>query len=347
MNTSFYNGVIGTKTYQYGMDVIGNNIANVNTVGYKSSDVEFSTIFSQTISESASLPTSNQIGLGSRVSATTLDLSQGALQTSDNKFDLAIAGDGWFAIKYDNDIFYTRNGSMTLDASEYLTDSNGGYLLGVNANSIITTVNPDGTKSYQATLVDTIPLTSQSPVDKIFLPQNLSIPAQPTTQVSIKGNLDSTAIIDVVNLTVDPNQYTLTTTDNNASIEGIISPTQEILDPKPGDTIFVTLTNAEGKSKTVQTTLDENLQWSLQNIDISNLDPQNSGPIKEEVTLLTSQEIANKANFTTPIILPNGTKGVLDMTFTKHIPQSTNGSVWDAEINLKKVTILLILQQVF
>ena len=118
MNTSFYNGISGTKTHQFGLDVWADNISNVNTVGYKNSTPEFSTVFATTLSNSYFQPAISDIGLGSRPSGTALDTTQGIFQNTDRTFDLAIGGDGWFGVQgLDNQLYYTRAGNFRMGDS--------------------------------------------------------------------------------------------------------------------------------------------------------------------------------------------------------------------------------------
>ena len=137
MNSSFYNGVSGIKTHQFGIDVWANNIANINTTGFKYSSPEFSTIFTQSILNQNSLSTSNDIGLGSTNTATAPVMTMGSLMSTNNEFDMAIEGKGWFGVQdMSGDYFYTRNGSFNKDANGDLVDSNGSYILGKSANNI-------------------------------------------------------------------------------------------------------------------------------------------------------------------------------------------------------------------
>jgi len=138
MMRSLYSGVTGLRSHQTKMDVIGNNIANVNTVGFKSSRVVFQDIFSQTISP-ASAPAAGgngggtnpqQIGLG--VQLATIDVSYAASSTqyTGNTLDLAIDGDGYFIIQEGGGYTYTRAGNFKTDSENYLVDSNGNYVMG-------------------------------------------------------------------------------------------------------------------------------------------------------------------------------------------------------------------------
>lgn len=136
MMRSLYSGVTGLKAHQTKMDVIGNNIANVNTAGYKTSRVVFQDIYSQTVAPaSASTPTTGgtnpqQIGLG--VQLATIDVldTESSSQYTGNTLDLAIDGDGYFIINARGIISYTRAGNFYTDAENYLVDSNGNYVQG-------------------------------------------------------------------------------------------------------------------------------------------------------------------------------------------------------------------------
>jgi len=125
MNTSFYNGVVGMKTYQSALDVWGDNIANANTTAFKQNEVDFHSLFSKSMS-SGLTPISSDIGLGSGVSSTTMDTKDGSIQNTDNVFDMAIEGQGWFAVQNANQTtYYTRDGSFTRDKDGTLVNQNG------------------------------------------------------------------------------------------------------------------------------------------------------------------------------------------------------------------------------
>jgi flagellar hook protein FlgE len=128
------------------MDVIANNIANVNTVGYKSSRTVFQDVFSQT-SRAAGAPTAvaegatgayggtnpMQIGLGVKTAAIDVQHTQSAFQTTDNALDLAIQGDGYFVIDSGGTPLYTRAGNFYLDNAGSLVTADGSYVLGAAA----------------------------------------------------------------------------------------------------------------------------------------------------------------------------------------------------------------------
>ena len=120
MMRSLFSGVSGLKNHQTRMDVVGNNISNVNTTGFKSSRANFTDMLSQTLN-GASAPTDNiggtnpkQIGLGSSVSSIDLLFTNGSVQSTGKNTDLALSGNGLFVVSDGNQRYYTRNGDLSL-----------------------------------------------------------------------------------------------------------------------------------------------------------------------------------------------------------------------------------------
>ena len=133
MMRSMYSGVSGLRAHQTKMDVIGNNIANVNTLGYKSQRVTFNEIFSQTI-QSASAASDEtgrggrnpmQVGLGVNVASIDVLMTQGAAQRTDNPFDLMIDGDGFIIVGDATGTYFTRAGALRQDDDGNLIIPNG------------------------------------------------------------------------------------------------------------------------------------------------------------------------------------------------------------------------------
>jgi flagellar hook protein FlgE len=142
-----YSAISGLKNFQTQLDVIGNNIANVNTFGYKKSRVNFQDIISQEMS-GPSAPTFSkgginpvQVGLGSTIGSIDNIDTQGNLQTTGRSLDLAVSGDGYFMVKDGFNQFYTRAGNFYLDAQGNLVTSGGQRVLGygVDQNGAIDT----------------------------------------------------------------------------------------------------------------------------------------------------------------------------------------------------------------
>ena len=136
MMRSLYSGVAGLKTHQTRMDVIGNNIANVNTTAFKASSMVFSELMSQT-TQRASGPNANtglggvnarQIGLGVKGGAININITgQGSAQSTGNPFDIMITGENFFIVNNGVDNYFTRDGSFYVDAAGNLAMTSTGY----------------------------------------------------------------------------------------------------------------------------------------------------------------------------------------------------------------------------
>ena len=158
MVRSLYSGVSGLKTHQQKMDVIGNNIANVNTYGFKGSRVTFQDVFYQTMrnatagSAASGGTNPSQIGYGAQVGSIDTMMSRSGFASTGNALDMAIAGEGFFMVQDPSgNISYTRAGIFTIDNEGYLVDSAGNFVLGhlnpANAQTAtnFTTYNPSAT----------------------------------------------------------------------------------------------------------------------------------------------------------------------------------------------------------
>ena len=124
MMRSLWTAASGMMAQQTSVDTISNNLANVNTVGYKSESTEFKSLLYQNLQARTTSangefkPVSAQVGLGARVSSITSHYTQGAMNASDSATDFAISGDGFFAIQNeDGDTLYTRNGNFYFSTS--------------------------------------------------------------------------------------------------------------------------------------------------------------------------------------------------------------------------------------
>ncbi len=141
MIRSMFSAVSGLRNHQTMMDVVGNNIANVNTTGFKSSNVVFQDVLSQVIrgggaaAEELGGTNPAQVGLGSRIAAITTNFGQGALQRTGRATDLAIQGDGFFAVEQAGQQLYTRAGSFSVDALGRLVTQEGAFVQGWGANA--------------------------------------------------------------------------------------------------------------------------------------------------------------------------------------------------------------------
>jgi len=186
MLKSLYSGVSGLQAHQIAMDVESNNIANVNTTGFKYSRANFSDLLSQT-SAIATAPQGDlggknpvQVGLGSTVSSTTRIFAQGSIQNTDKNTDVAIQGDGFFIISPDggNTYNYTRAGDFKFDAAGNFVDNNGFVAQGWLRDPVTGKVD------------------STAPIQDIQIDPGLTTPANPTSEVVLKANLNSGDLVE-------------------------------------------------------------------------------------------------------------------------------------------------------
>lgn len=178
MMRSMFSGVSGLRTHQLMLDVVSNNIANVNTTGFKSSRVLFADTLSQTLRDASGGAFEEvsvnplQVGLGVTVKSTAATFTTGSLQLTDRPLDTAIAGDGFFVVRVGPDKLYTRAGSFAVDSKKQLVDGTGGILQGWM-------FQPDG--SIQTTTA----------TGAINLGTYATLPATPTSQLTVKGGLSA------------------------------------------------------------------------------------------------------------------------------------------------------------
>jgi len=186
--------VSGLQAQQTFMDVVGNNISNVNTTGYKANTVEFEDLLSQTLNgagaPSAALTGGTnpaQVGLGVRVAGIGTNFSQGSAQETGNSTDFAIQGDGFFVVQNGGVQSYTRDGSFHLDGLGQLVTTDGSLVQGWQAS-------PSGA-------VNTNAATSL-----IKIPVGQTIAPVTTANISIGGNLPSDAAVGTtINSSIDVN----------------------------------------------------------------------------------------------------------------------------------------------
>lgn len=179
MLRSMYSGVSGLKAHQNQMDVIGNNISNVNTTGFKGGRVTFKEMLNQTIS-GASSPQGGrggtnpkQIGLGVQVGSIDNDMGQGSLQSTGKMTDMAIQGDGFFILNDGDQNLYSRAGNMSFDEEGYMVNS-------ANGNRV---------QGWLAEEDGTINETSMDSLEDITLDETMD--AAKTEKMTLDGNIDA------------------------------------------------------------------------------------------------------------------------------------------------------------
>ena len=204
MMRSLFSGVSGLKSHQTRMDSIGNNIANINTVGFKSSRTTFADTLSQT-QAGAAAPSANlggtnpkQIGLGVAVASIDLIFTDGSPQSTGKNTDLALSGNGLFVVKSGDSTYYTRDGAFSFDADGYYVLPGSGYKV-QGWNAVNGSLN-----------------TNSQPTD-IIVPTGKTMEAAATTEITFNGNLNANEpLITAIN-SYTTQGYTINITDGKVS----------------------------------------------------------------------------------------------------------------------------------
>lgn len=182
MLRSLFSGISGLRSHQTMLDVTGNNIANVNTTGFKSSQIQFQDTLSQLVANAggaqpgAGTGGTNpaQVGLGVRVAGITTSFSQGASQLTGRSTDMMIQGDGFFAVRKGAETYYTRAGSFDFDSTGQMVLPGEGALV----------------QGWAATngVIDT-----NGPLTDLRVPAGTLMAAIATTKATYEGNLEQSA----------------------------------------------------------------------------------------------------------------------------------------------------------
>ena len=274
MMRSLYSGVAGLKTHQTRMDVIGNNIANVNTTAYKSQSMTFSDLMYQTTqAASGANPTTGvggtnarQIGLGAKTSAIkTAITTQGASQTTNDPFDIMITGDSFFIVNNGQNNYFTRDGSFYVDGAGNLAMTSTGY------NVMGWQVDPNDASAIKQDTVSAL---------RVMTTENMTYPPEATKSARISGIIDkndtnvNAAAGKIMNLEFYDNQgykYTAklsvhsTTTDGSFTVQ-----LDDILDSK-GKTVLADKTKASLQQNNANVTAPVMLEFNTNNGSFKNV----------------------------------------------------------------------------
>ena len=198
-------GVTGLEAHQKMLDIAGNNLANVNTTAFKSSRITFSELLNKTIKK-ASQPTSGvggtnpqQIGSGVGIAGISPNMSQGNIINTGNPLDLAVEGEGYFALSDGEKNTYTRGGSFAVDANSNLVDPATGYIV----QRIGSVGEADG---FQTT-----------GISSVNVPYDVAMAANATSSVTFAGNLSSNASLATAETNIIKSDITFTTGSGTAA----------------------------------------------------------------------------------------------------------------------------------
>ncbi|MCA9064156.1 MAG: flagellar hook-basal body complex protein, partial [Planctomycetaceae bacterium] len=307
MANSLLTGISGLRGHQKMLEVIGNNLANLNTTGFKSSRTIFSDLMYElqrgaTSSTAGILGSVNalQIGTGSRVSLVDLNFTQGNLEATGQDLDVAMDGSGFFVAKSATGTYFTRAGSFSLDESGYLVDAGTGNLI----QRFGSVGEPDGVNP-----------SFQSKGDpRIYVPIGTSIPGQVTSEITVAGNLSSLSTGPVAQKL--RSEYQFETAGGVADGSTLLNDLTYITTPfQSGDRILIQGTDHNNDQPTIDY-LDVDGSTTVQNL----IDALSTAFPGADITLDSSGYLIAESNETGPsqleISLGNrpGNQGLLDFT---------------------------------
>ncbi|MCX5682806.1 MAG: flagellar hook protein FlgE [Planctomycetota bacterium] len=239
MSDALLAGVSGLQAHQTMLDVTGNNLANVDTYGFKSSRVTFGELLSQTMRE-ATQPTTNvggtnpqQVGAGVQVASIDRNMAQGNLIFTGQPLDMAVEGSGYFTLNNGQQDIYTRVGAFAVDANFYLVDPSTGYR-----------VQRIGSEGVAEGFQD-------ASSGNIRIPYDVALPAKKTESITFTGNLSSDNSTATTSLLSSGLKFT--SSGGTASQDTLISGLDQAKGVVAGDTIKITGSTAAGTA--VDTTL--------------------------------------------------------------------------------------------
>ncbi|HZV99097.1 MAG TPA: flagellar hook protein FlgE [Methylophilaceae bacterium] len=251
---SFQQGLSGLNAASKSLEVIGNNVSNANTVGFKQSQTQFSDVYANSLTGSGGAA---NIGIGTKISQVQQQFTQGNITSSNNPLDIAINGGGFFRISDNGAITYSRNGQFQLDKLGYIVNAEGKRLTGygVNSSGALLTGSPTDLNINTADL----PPQASTSVSGLFnldsrdtaLPAASFDPTDPTTyhhstSVSVYDSLGNSHILQNYFVKTGPGAWSVFTT-----ADGV--PTEYTPPAAPVDTMRLTYTST-GVSPTVSYT---------------------------------------------------------------------------------------------
>jgi len=340
MLTSLFTGVSGLNANMMALSVIGNNIANMNTVGFKSSRPSFAEILSQT---TTGISGQSQIGLGVTLSSVTPLFTQGPLETTKSPLDMAIEGDGFFVLRDNNGaVYYSRAGQFNINKEGYIVNPEGYILRGYQADNLGNLSNTIGDLQVSFAMVPP------------HATENISIFGNMNSEAEIKGFVFTTDVNDKIRFRVDGGSWievSLITdgglTSGTAYTGGEVANAIKVaLEANNGnsDTYYVsydeatgkfTITNNASNSSTIE------LGWGEPETTAAELlgfDPTNSGEItpgsSDESDKAAGQFFVDQAdetsNFATSITVYDslGNDHQVTIYFRKAL-SDTSGNKWE------------------
>ena len=241
LSASLFSGITGLQAHGDKMSVLGNNIANVNTVGFKSAKMHFEDAISQDMSTATGVA---QVGRGVQVGAIYADFAQGSFETTSESTDLAIGGDGFFIVspKDEETSYYTRAGNFRFDKDGYLTDPHGYVLQGWQVQDESNSQVATGASVSTSNAVRTVGVPTDIRLE------NFQSAPKATTTINMITNLDS--------------QEASRSTDSTAPYLSLFNSWDGAAEPPLGDSLYgyqstIKVYDANGSAHNVTTYFDQ------------------------------------------------------------------------------------------
>lgn len=343
MFAAFYNGVNGVKAQNFGIDSSSNNIANVNTPGYKYYITEFSDVFNRVVTSHSTNP--SQSGFGAVQGANKIVFEQGHFLDSGGEFDVALAGKGFFGVTSNDGIYYTRNGSFMRDANGNLVDSNGNYVLGTMNPNFAPITYSDRVSQIMGS-ASGIPVTNGFTVNnpnQIFdlgtvdsqgilsVPTNIYYQPQLTNNVTFKGSLDSSTTVETIEVDLNPAELNIQEVNTNIVVSGSIS-REDVFSAKEGERVVINFVDANGVKASAEVLLDENLNFTTNELELAGLD-RDSLRI-ESAFLATERESADVQVMEEKLVNSDGSQNRLRLTLERVLPQDGTDIAYRATVQI-------------
>jgi flagellar hook protein FlgE len=186
---AFQQGLSGMDAAQSALDVIGNDIANVATVGYKQSEAQFADVYARSLTGSGGV----QIGIGTQVAAVVQQFTQGNVTITNNALDMAINGSGFFRMSQSGAISYSRNGQFQLDNNGFIVNNTGQRLTGFAADAA-GNITAGVTTDLQISFADLSPRTTDAALMNVNLDSRDSVPSVAFSTTNPASYNDTTAM---------------------------------------------------------------------------------------------------------------------------------------------------------
>ncbi|MHB1247055.1 MAG: flagellar hook protein FlgE [Sulfuriferula sp.] len=239
----FQQGLSGLNAASKSLDVIGNNVANANTVGFKESQAQFADVYANSLTGAGA----SQVGIGTKLAVVAQQFTQGNISASNNPLDVAINGGGFFRMSNNGTITYARNGQFQLDKSGYIVNASGARLTGytANASGVLSTGAP---ADLNINTADLTPKTTTKVGAVLNLDSGSTVPvttpfnmADPTTYnnstaVSVYDSLGNAHTLQTFYVKTAPNAWDVYASNDGTPI-GYVPPAAPV---KVGSLAFAT-----------------------------------------------------------------------------------------------------------